>query len=111
MHDFMLAKSIADKLLEEAGKNNVKKVKLVRLEIGSVALEHDGFPEHVDDVDPDNLQFALKGICRGTVAEDAVFEIKKVEGHEWKLVDIETEDEPAPENYGQSDRPWKSRTS
>jgi len=88
MHDFMLAKEIVDKLLAIAEEKKLEKISSVSLEIGSISLAHDGFPEHLEDISIENLEFGLKSIARNTILENAVFNIKKTAGENWKIVDI-----------------------
>ena len=88
MHDFFLAKEIVDNLLEIAKEKKLEKISSVSLEIGSITLAHDDLPEHLEDISIENLEFGLKSIARGTILEDTVFDIKKVAGENWKIVDI-----------------------
>ena len=64
MHDFMLAKEIADKVKEVAKENNLEKISQVVLELGTVSLAHDGFEEHEEDISVDNLKFGLEEILK-----------------------------------------------
>lgn len=91
MHDFLLAKQIVDKILDIAKEKDLKNISGVVLEIGSVSLSHDGFPEHIEDISIENLEFGLKNIARNTVLKNADFTIKKVQGEDWKITDIEVE--------------------
>lgn len=89
MHDFLLAKQIIDKILDIAKEKKMKNISRVVLEIGSVSLSHDGFPEHVEDISVENLKFGLKNVAKNTILENANFTIKKVRGEDWKIADIE----------------------
>jgi len=89
MHDFLLAKQIVDKLLEIAKEKNLANIKNVNLEIGNIVLAHDNFPEHSEDINLDNLKFGLENLAKNTVLEKAKFNIKKITGNSWKIVDIE----------------------
>lgn len=88
MHDFILAKEIADKVLEVARENNLEKISKVVLELGAVSLAHDGFEEHTEDISLDNLKFGLEEILKQSGQTDVDFQISKVEGENWKLVNI-----------------------
>jgi len=88
MHDFILAKEIADKVLEIAGENNLEKISEVVVELGTVSLAHDGFEEHAEDVSVDNLKFGLEEILKQSGFENIEFKISKVEGENWKLVSM-----------------------
>jgi len=90
MHDFLLAKEIADEVLKIAQEKGLSKIKKVSLEIGQIALAHDGHDEHVEDISIENLQFGIDTITKGTVLENTKFDIMKVQGHHWKLTNIET---------------------
>lgn len=91
MHDFLLAKEIIDELLRIAKEKNLEKISGADIEIGTVALSHDGFPEHAEDISIDNLEFGLKSISKGTMLENSVFNIKKIPGTNWKITKIESE--------------------
>jgi Zn finger protein HypA/HybF involved in hydrogenase expression len=91
MHDFLLAKEIVDELVRTALENNLKKVKSFSVEIGQIAMAHDGHEEHIEDVSEENLRFGIETVCKGTLAEGSVCSIKKVDGHDWKLVDMDGE--------------------
>lgn len=113
MHDFLLAKEIIDELKKIAQEKGLDKVyphtknalfkpqknhdnfgvgvKSVSIEIGSISLAHDGHPEHTEDISLSNLEFGLKSIAKGTVFENTNFKMKKVNGDNWKITDIEVE--------------------
>lgn len=88
MHDFILAKEVADKVLEVARENNLEKISEVVLELGTISLAHDGFEEHTEDVSVDNLKFGLEEILKQSGFENIEFKISKVEGENWKLVSM-----------------------
>lgn len=88
MHDFFLAKEIVDKLLEIGQEKKLEKISNVSLEIGSIALAHDDLPEHLEDISIENLEFGLKSIARNTILENTTFDIKKVPGESWKIINI-----------------------
>lgn len=88
MHDFLLAKEIIDTVLSKVEENNLKKVSEVVLEIGTINMAHDGFDEHMEDINIDNLEFGLKTISKGTILENVKFKISKIKGESWKLVSI-----------------------
>jgi Zn finger protein HypA/HybF involved in hydrogenase expression len=89
MHDFLLAKEIIDELKNIAQKKGLNQPKTVSIEIGIISLAHDGFSEHIEDISLENLEFGLKSIAKGTIFEYTEFKIKKVEGNNWKITDIE----------------------
>ncbi|MEK7598265.1 MAG: hypothetical protein AAB487_00840 [Patescibacteria group bacterium] len=89
MHDFLLAKEIIRKLEKIIQKKGLNKPKIVSLEIGSIILSHDGMPEHAEDISLENLEFGLESIAKNTSLEGAKFNIKKVTGENWKIIDIE----------------------
>lgn len=88
MHDFLLAKEIIDTVIKVANEKGLKNIKSVSLEIGSIALSHDG---HTEDISVENLQFGIENIAKNTMLKGAKFEIKKVEGESWRITDIEVE--------------------
>ena len=88
MHDFLLAKEIVDEVQAIAKEKNLSIIKEVGVEIGQIAMAHDGHDEHTEDISIDNLQFGIESISKGTILEKAKFEIKKVSGQHWKLTNI-----------------------
>lgn len=91
MHDFMLAKEIVDDIMKIVKSEKLSQVQSVKLEIGQIALAHDGFDEHVEDISVDNLKFGIKNIAKGTILEKTKFNIKKIQGENWNLVEIDGE--------------------
>lgn len=91
MHDFLLAKEIIDEILKIVEEKKLSRISKVFLEIGQISLAHDGFDEHVEDVSIDNLRFGIGNIIRGTILEEAEFDIKKISGENWKLTNLEGE--------------------
>jgi Zn finger protein HypA/HybF involved in hydrogenase expression len=89
MHDFLLAKEIVDEVLNISKEKKVENIKSVDLEIGTIALAHDGFSEHVEDASLENLQFGLESISKDTKLSGVKFNIKKVEGNTWSIVNVE----------------------
>jgi hypothetical protein len=49
MHDFLLAKEIIDELQKISQEKKIGKIKSVNIEIGQIALAHDGHPKHVEE--------------------------------------------------------------
>lgn len=88
MHDFILAKEIADKVLEVVRENNLEKISQVVLELGTISLAHDGFEEHAEDISVDNLKFGLEEILKQGGFDGIDFKITKVKGDAWRLVSI-----------------------
>ncbi|MDO9399533.1 MAG: hypothetical protein Q7T79_02530 [bacterium] len=91
MHDFLLAKEIVDAIIQIVNKKSLKNIKSVSLEIGSISLAHDGFEEHIEDISLENLEFGILNIAKNTILKNAKFNIKKVSGENWQIVNIEAE--------------------
>jgi len=91
MHDFLFAKQIIDEVLKVIAKKKIQNIKSVSLEIGSVSLAHDGFDEHTEDTDLENLEFGISNLAKDTALEGAKVHIKKTKGESWKITDIEVE--------------------
>ena len=89
MHDFLLAKQIIDEVKKVIAEKRIKKVKTVSLEIGSISMSHDGHPEHLEEINPENLRFGLESLTRNDNLEGVKFEIRKVPGDDWKIADLE----------------------
>lgn len=88
MHDFILAKEIADKVSEVARENKIENISEVVLELGNISLAHDGFDEHTEDISVENLKFGLEEILKQAGFEGIDFKITKVKGDTWELVSI-----------------------
>lgn len=64
MHELSIATAVVKFVADDARERCLTKVKLVRLVVGELAFH-----------DPDTLVFALAQVSRGTVLEDACFEV------------------------------------
>lgn len=84
MHDFHLADLIYKAIKEEAIKNNLTKVTKAVIELGSII-------EHGEEVLPENLEFNIKMLAEGGLAEGLQLEIAKGDGANWLLKEIEGE--------------------
>ncbi len=89
MHDFLLAKEIIEELKKIAQEKKIIQIKKVTVEIGSIALSHDGLPEHAEDISLENLTFGLKNLAKGKLLEKTQFSLRKTVGENWKITDIE----------------------
>lgn len=89
MHDFMLAKEIVDEIMRIVKSEKLSQIERVSLEIGQIALAHDGHDKHIEDISIDNLQFGIKNITKGTMLAQTKFNIKKIKGDHWHLTEIE----------------------
>ena len=74
MHEMALTESILGLIEDEARASGFTKVKLVRLEVGT--LSH---------VSAEALVFCFDAVTRGTIAEGAALDIVAVEGSGWCL--------------------------
>lgn len=84
MHDFHLADLIYKQIKEEAEKNNFKKVFKVVIALGSII-------EHGEEVLSENLEFNIKMLAQGSIADNLEVVIEKIEGNNWILKEIEGE--------------------
>jgi Zn finger protein HypA/HybF involved in hydrogenase expression len=82
MHDFHLADKIFKVILAEAEKNNLAKVKKVKIQLGSIV-------EHGEEILPENLKFNIKLLAEGSIVDGIEVEIEKIKGNNWVLKDIE----------------------
>ena len=90
MHDFLLAKEIIKQLDRIVFEQKISvHIKKVYIELGQVAMAHDGHPEHLEDISEENLQFGLSSIAKDTPYKDTQFFIRKTAGENWKITDIE----------------------
>ena len=84
MHDFHLADTIYKTIMDYAAKNNLKKVTKAVIELGSIV-------EHGEEILPENLDFNIKMLSQGGLAEGLVVEISRGKGNNWTLKEIEGE--------------------
>ncbi len=84
MHDLHEADKILKLILEYAGKNKMRKVEKASIELGAVI-------EHGEEIKAENLEFNIKNLAKGTVADGLEVDIKRGKGEFWKLVSIEGE--------------------
>jgi len=82
MHDFHLADSIYRAIMKEAEIRNLKKITKAAIEIGSIV-------EHGEEVLPENLDFNIRMLAEGGMAENLELEISKTAGDNWMLKEIE----------------------
>jgi Zn finger protein HypA/HybF involved in hydrogenase expression len=87
----MLAKEIVDEVLKIVQEKKLSKVNKVSVEIGQIAMAHDGHEQHVEDISEENLQFGIAAVAKDTILEKTIFEIKKVQGEHWKLTELDGE--------------------
>ncbi|MCE8424494.1 MAG: hydrogenase maturation nickel metallochaperone HypA [Candidatus Methanoperedens sp.] len=67
MHEISIAGAIFDAVIDAAGKNNATRVKEIFIEIGELTA-----------LNPGQLKFIFETISKGTVAEDAKYDIKVI---------------------------------
>lgn len=89
MHDFLLAKEIAEALKKEARKRAIGNISKANIEVGNIKMSHDGHSEHLEDINIENLQFGLEGLSKNKPILGTRYSIKKVPSDNWKIVDIE----------------------
>lgn len=82
MHDFHLADMIYKTIMEYAEKNNLQSVTKAVIELGSVV-------EHGEEVLPANLEFNIKMLAEGGIANGLTVEIVRGVGNAWVLKEIE----------------------
>jgi hydrogenase nickel incorporation protein HypA/HybF len=68
MHEFSIASSIVEKVVEFAEQHGISKVVGVRLEVGELTC-----------VDVEQLRFCLEAITHDTVVENCAFEVETVD--------------------------------
>lgn len=85
MHDFHAADNILKTALEYANKNKLKKIDKIKIELGK-------FVEHGQEILADNLEFNIKMLSQGTIAENCEIVIIGKQGENgYKLIEIEGE--------------------
>jgi Zn finger protein HypA/HybF involved in hydrogenase expression len=84
MHDFHLADLIYKAIIEEAKNNNLSKVTKATIELGSII-------EHGEEVLPENLDFNIKMLAEGGIADGIELMINRGSGDNWVLKEIDGE--------------------
>ncbi|MFA5029419.1 MAG: hydrogenase/urease maturation nickel metallochaperone HypA [Patescibacteria group bacterium] len=82
MHDFHLADIIYKTILDYAQKNNLKKITKAVIDLGQII-------EHGEEVLAENLDFNIKMLAQGGLAEGLELVINKTAGDSWVLKEIE----------------------
>ena len=72
MHEMSIAEGIIDIVEKTATKNDIKRVKSVRIAVGELA-----------GVDIPSLEFAWTSVTRGGPAEGSTLEIERPDGQAW----------------------------
>ena len=67
MHELSIAQSLLEIVLDEAGKNGLERVRVIKLQVGEFAA-----------VVPDSLTFCFELVSRDTLASGAVLEIETI---------------------------------
>lgn len=81
MHDLHEADKIHKLIIQYAQQNKLSKVTKVVLGLGQVI-------EHGMEINPENLEFNIRMLAKGGVADGAEVVIEKVSGDSWELVEI-----------------------
>lgn len=68
MHEFLIAQSILERALTEAEKHNGKRICALGVKLGKAS-----------HIEPESLDFCLRAVARGTIAEKARMEIESME--------------------------------
>ncbi|PIS42214.1 MAG: hypothetical protein COT24_04705 [Candidatus Kerfeldbacteria bacterium CG08_land_8_20_14_0_20_40_16] len=84
MHDLLAAKDILDTALDEAEKKKLNKITRLVIELGKVV-------DHGEAISRENLEFNLRLVAKGTIAENAQLVIKKISESSVRLREIEGE--------------------
>lgn len=91
MHEMALCEGVVEIIEEEARRQNFSRVRAVCLEIGTLS-----------QVEPEAMRFCFDAVSRGTIAEQARFEVIGVPGAAWcmpcaKTVTITQRFDPCPD--------------
>ncbi len=88
MHDLHEADKILKLILAKAnppaGGKKLNKITKAKLKLGEII-------EHGEMILPENLEFNIKMLAKGTPADGLAVEIKKTGGNFWELEEIEGE--------------------
>ncbi|MDO8669208.1 MAG: hypothetical protein Q7K65_02855 [Candidatus Buchananbacteria bacterium] len=82
MHDFHLADQIYKTIMDYGQKNGLKKITKAEIELGSLV-------EHGEEILPANLDFNIKMLAEGGIADGLEISIKRTVGNSWTLKNIE----------------------
>lgn len=84
MHDLQVANRILKIILEYAKENSLEKITKAVIDLGVIE-------EHGQEILPENIEFNIKMLAKGTSAENLDLIIKQSKGKEWELIEIEGE--------------------
>ena len=84
MHDIHAAQQILKTALEYAGKNNLKKISSMTIELGRII-------EHNELITPENLKYNIGLISKNTIAEGCEIIVSSKDNDELKLIEIDGE--------------------
>ncbi len=84
MHDLHEANKILKIVFDYAGKNNLKRIDQIVIELGSII-------EHGSEILPENLKYNIHILSKNTIAENSEIIIKKTKGGFWNLKQIKGE--------------------
>ncbi|MDD5341041.1 MAG: hypothetical protein PHC97_01235 [Patescibacteria group bacterium] len=84
MHDLHEADKILKVILDYGQKNNLRKITKAVIDLGSMV-------EHGEELLPANVEFNIKMLAQGTIAENLETIINKTHGDSWVLKEIEGE--------------------
>lgn len=73
MHDLHAADVVLKMALESANKHGFTKINEIEVDLGTVV-------EHGAEILPENLEFNIKSLARGTIAANTKVKINKVNG-------------------------------
>lgn len=90
MHDLLAAKEILNSALAIAKEKGLKKIIGVIIELGQNKYAH-GDHEHIEEINPENLEFNLRLFAKNTIAENAEFTVKKSDKPDMVIKEINGE--------------------
>jgi Zn finger protein HypA/HybF involved in hydrogenase expression len=81
MHELHAADKILNKVISFGENKSLKKILSISLDLGVVI-------EHGEEINPRNLRYNFESLSKGTIADGAKLEIKKVSGNIIKINQI-----------------------
>lgn len=83
MHDLHTSDRILKIALERGKQNHFHIIKKISIELGTII-------EHGEDLNAENLEFNIRLLAKGTIAENTIISItKNSQFNGWKLIEIE----------------------
>ena len=81
MHELHAADKILNKVISFGEDKELKKILTISIDLGTII-------EHGEEINPRNLRYNFDNLSKGTIADGAKLDIKKIMGDKIKIKEI-----------------------